>query len=128
MSDITKGKKIASLITGILSFLLSIGPAIYFVSVAFVNGEIKQKMTIGALCTIVLILTVIMWLTKYNLRRTIFWILVFGIFIVADKLAVMFIVMGVCNIIDEVIMTPLHRSFKTSYKTNKEIDKRMGVK
>ena len=128
MSDITKGKKIASLITGILSFLLSFGPAIYFVSVAFVNGEIKQKMTIGALCTIVLILTVIMWLTKYNLRRTIFWILVFGIFIVADKLAVMFIVMGVCNIIDEVIMTPLHRSFKTSYKTNKEIDKRMGVK
>ena len=128
MSDITKGKKIASLITGILSFLLSIGPAIYFVSVAFVNGEIKQKMTIGALCTIVLILTVIMWLTKYNLRRTIFWILVFGIFIVAAKLAVMFIIMGVCNIIDEVIMTPLHRSFKTSYKTNKEIDKRMGVK
>ena len=128
MSGTTKHKRFASRLTGILSFLLSIGPAIYFISVAFINGDIKQKMSIGALCTIVLILTAIMWLTKYNLRRTIFWILVFGIFIVADKLAVMFIIMGVCNIVDEVIMTPLHKSFKTSYKTNKEIDKRLGVK
>lgn len=128
MSGTTKHKRFASRLTGILSFLLSIGPAIYFISAAFINGDIKQKMSIGALCTIVLILTAIMWLTKYNLRRTIFWILVFGIFIVADKLAVMFIIMGVCNIVDEVIMTPLHKSFKTSYKTNKEIDKRLGVK
>lgn len=128
MSDITKSKRFAARITGLLSFLLSIGPAIYFVTEAFINGEMKQKFTIGALCTIVLILSVIMWLTKYNLRRTIFWILVFGIFAVADKLAVMFIIMGVCNIIDEVIMTPLHKSFKTAYKTNKEIDKRLEVK
>lgn len=128
MSKTTKHKRFASRLTGIISFLLSIGPAIYFISVAFINGDMKQKMSIGALCTIVLLLTAIMWLTKYNLRRTIFWILVFGIFIVADKLAVMFIIMGACNIVDEVIVTPLHKSFKTSYKTNKEIDKRLGVK
>lgn len=35
--------------------------------------------------------------------------------------------MGICTILDELIISPLHRRWKTDYRTNKQIDKRTVI-
>lgn len=127
-SNITKKKKRWTRIFGFTSFLLNFGPLLYFIVSAFIQGDVKQKATIGIVAMVAIILTVMMQLFKYNLKRTLFWLLLLAIFACADKLGAVFITVGVCSVIDEILVQPLHKAFKTSYKTNKEIDKRIMAK
>ena len=127
-SDITKHKKHWCRFYGILSFALNFGPLLYFIIAAFIQGDVKQKATIGIVAMVAIILTIMMQLFKYNLKRTLFWLLLLAIFICADKLGPVFITVGVCSVIDEILVQPLHNAYKTSYKTNKEIDKRLITK
>lgn len=126
MTDYTKKKRVASRITGLISFLLNVVPVIVFVIIGFIQGGVKQKVSLSFLGVAALVLGFLMLLFKANLKRTLFWIMMIGIYICLDKMQSVIITLAVCNVLDEVIISPLHKKFASEYKTNKEIDKRIA--
>lgn len=125
MTDITKKDRKHYRICKLISILLNFAPVVYFVVTAFIQGDAKQKLTIGGVAMLVIVLTIIMQLFKYKLNRTIFWLLCASIYIALGQFGVALITIGVCNVLDELIVEPLCKHFKNQYVTNKIIDKRM---
>lgn len=125
MTEYTKKQRFIARLTGIISLLLNILPVIIFVIAGFIKGEPGQKLTLGFTAIIALVFGIINLLFKANLKRTIFWIVMIGIYVCLDKMASIIITMAICTIIDELIMSPIHKHYTTKYKTNKEIDKRL---
>ena len=124
ISDYTKSKKRGAIITGILSFVLTIGPAVFFFFKGFVQGDTHTKVGLSMVMIISLVLGALMLLFKAHLKRTLFWILFIGVYAAMHSMLSVVISMAVCNIIDEVVITPLHSRFVEDYRTNKQIDKR----
>lgn len=124
MSNITKRQRLLSRIFGILSFLLAIAPAIVFVIMGFACGTPTQKIAIGFTGITAIVLLVFSLISKLKIKKSVFWIAMFGMIGLFDSLGYMFIIVGVGQILDEIIVSPLHHRFKEDYHTNKQIDKR----
>lgn len=124
MTEYTKKKRVISRITGLISLLLNVVPVVVFVIIGFIQGGVKEKITLSFIGISALILGLLMLIAKCSLKRTLFWITMIGIYICLDKLSSVIITMAVCNILDEVIVSPIHKKFANDYKINKEIDKR----
>lgn len=125
-SDVTTKYKRGCRITALISFLLSFGPLIYFVAVAFMNGDARQKFTIGGVAMLAIVLTIVMQLFKFKLSRTIFWLLGLAAYWVMQNMTVFLIVFMVTSVVDELVVEPLHKHYKNLYKTNKIIDQRIA--
>lgn len=124
ISNRTKSLKTQKRILSLISLLLNILPLVWFLVSGFINGDSKQKLTIGLISSAAIVLTVLMQLFKFKLKRTLFWLVLLGIFICYAKLGTCLIVIGICSIIDEVIIEPILERVKYDYRTNREIDKR----
>lgn len=127
-SDTTKKYKRLSILFFVLSIIVTVAPLIAFTIVGFVNGEVHEKTALGISILVSLILVVLNFLMKMSLRSTI-WILVLGIFYALrhymDTLMIMVLVIAIGTIIDEFVLSPLHKIYKDKAKINKEIDKRL---
>ena len=126
MSNQTKSLKTQKRILSLISLLLNILPLMWFLVSGFINGDSKQKLTIGLISSAAIVLTVLMQLFKFKLKRTLFWLVLLGIFICYSKLGICLIVIGICSVIDEVIIEPILERVKYDYRTNREIDKRIN--
>ena len=73
---------------------------------------------------IALILTALNFFMKYHIRSTI-WFLLLGIQICLQNIVTLILIIAICTIIDEFVLTPLKKKFKDKYTINKEIDRRM---
>lgn len=124
MSDITRKKRFLSRLTFWLSIALTLVPSAVFVVQGFIEGDTSQKVCIGFTAVAALIIFIFSLFSKVNMRRSIFWVLIFGMIALFDRLGTMFIIVGVCQMVDEIIVEPLHHRFKEDYHTNKQIDKR----
>ena len=124
-SDITKKYRRLSILFQFLSILVLVGPLAYYTILGFVNGEVTEKFTLGVTFVIVAILFVINILFKYHIRSTI-WILVLGIYFCISNILPLLLMVAIGTIVDEFILTPLHKSYKNKYTINREIDKRNG--
>jgi len=58
--------------------------------------------------------------------RCIPWILLLGIYVCLKEITSLLVIMAITTIIDEMIVTPLHKSLKNKYIINKEMDKRLN--
>ena len=126
MSTMTQTYKKLSIITFLLSTICSICPILIYVFKAFVDEDVKEvnKYTLGLMCSLALIVTLINIVAKLHLR-CIPWILLLGIYVCLKDITTLLVIMAVTTIIDELILMPLHKSFKSKYTINKEIDKRL---
>lgn len=126
MSAMTVRYKRLSIITFLLSLICSLCPILIYVIKAFVDSEVKEvnKYTLGIMCSLALIVSLINIVAKLHLR-CIPWILLLGIYACLKDITTLLIIMAVTTIIDELILVPLHKSFKNKYTINKEIDKRL---
>lgn len=126
MSTMTVRYKRLSIITFLLSSICSLCPILIYVIKAFVDSEVKEvnKYTLGVMCSLALIVSLINVVAKLHLR-CIPWILLLGIYACLKDITTLLIIMAVTTIIDELILVPLHKSFKNKYTINKEIDKRL---
>lgn len=123
MTEITKKyKKIANL-TKVVSILMIFIPLIVYVIIAFINGSVGEKFTMGCMVICALILTVINILFKYNMRSTI-WLIFIGIYSCLDSIMPLIWILAISTILDEFILSPLHKKYKQKYIINKEIDAR----
>ena len=126
MSTMTNKYKKLSILTFLLSSICSLCPILIYVIKAFVDKDVKSvnKYTLGIMCSVALIVTIINIVAKLRLR-CIPWILLLGIYICLKEITSLLVIMAITTIIDEMLVTPLHKSFKSKYTINKEIDKRL---
>lgn len=122
----TRKYKRLSTITFLLSLVCSLCPISIYVLKAFIDSDVKEvnKYTLGIMCSVAIIVTLINIVAKLHLR-CIPWILLLGIYVCLKDITTLLIIMAVTTIIDELILVPLHKSFKNKYTINKEIDKRL---
>ena len=125
MSAITKKYKRLSFIFGLLSILCTVVPVTYFTVLGFINGEIRNKVTLGCTLMLCLVLVVINIIKKENLRSPVY-IMILGIYMCLDNLLSLFLIMAITTMLDEMVFTPLHTIYKNRAIINREIDKRNG--
>ena len=126
MSTMTNKYKKLSILTFLLSAMCSLCPILIYVIKAFVDKDVQEvnKYTLGIMCSVALIVTIINIVAKLHLR-CIPWILLLGIYVCLKNITALLVIMAITTIIDELILMPLHKSFKNKYTINKEIDKRL---
>ena len=126
MSTMTKKYKKLSILTFLLSAICSLCPILIYVLKAFIDKDVQEvnKYTLGIMCSVALIVTIINIVAKLQLR-CIPWILLLGIYLCLRDITTLLVIMAITTIIDELILMPLHKSFKSKYTINKEIDKRL---
>ena len=123
-SQITRKYANLSLLFGSLSFLVLSAPLVYYAVLAFITGETTEKFTLGLCFVMAAIFLAINVIFKYHIRSTI-WVVVLGIYFCLDDIQVLLIMVAVGTILDEFILTPLHKSYKQKAGINREIDKRI---
>ena len=124
MTPITRKARKRAIITGILSLMLLFIPLIVFVSIGFYKTDTTGKVCISFIGIATLVLTFLMAVMKAKLKRTVFWLILIGVYIGFRNMKSVIICMAICNIVDEVIVTPIHIHYKAVYKTNKILDDR----
>lgn len=125
-SETTKKYRKLGLIFSLLSFLLLVGPVFYYVGVGFMTtGVVVQKLALVSAVLVSVILTGICAINKVVFRSKI-WIIVLALFFVIDHFLVMIFVFGGTQILDELVVSPLAKYFRSKASINAEIDKRVG--
>ena len=123
LSNITKKYKTGKIITDLLSFLCMWGPALFWIIYTLAKSGIVIKYSFGASCLAAIILCIISAICKYHWRTPVV-ILLFGLYGFGYHFAAVLITVGVGIILDELLITPLHKHYREKYSINKEIDKR----
>ena len=126
MSTMTQKYKKLSILTFLLSTICSLCPILIYVLKAFIDKDVQEvnKYTLGIMCSVALVITLMNIVAKLHLR-CIPWILLLGIYVCLKDITALLVIMAITTIIDELILVPLHKSFKNKYTINKEIDKRL---
>ena len=109
------------LVTGILSVLLYAFPVIWYVIQACIEGTLVQSKVSMAFCvTSALVLTLVSLVTKVVYRSKI-WLVVLGLYFALSNFAPCLIIVAVTQIVDEIVVSPLHKSLKEKLKIRKEV-------
>lgn len=117
-SRLKKGK----IIFGSLSALCTIGPIIGFALYALISDAVVvHKVTLCFTLLIVLVFSLIAAINKFAFKSKV-WIIMIGLYLSLDFMLTPIIVVGACQIADELIFTPLHNYFKRHYEIRKEIE------
>ena len=122
-SNVTKAYRKKYLTCTILSWVLTFLPLIVFVIWGFIEGTPRRKLALGGLMILAAVLVVLNVLMKLSLR-CIPWVLLIGIYICLKEVTVLLIIMAVTTMLDELVLEPLAKMYKTKLTINKEIDKR----
>lgn len=125
MSDITKKYRCLYITFYLLSILILLAPLVYYFVLAVIEAEVVQKVSLGIMFTMAVILTGINIVFKKHYRSAI-WIMLLAIFICVKEILPLIVMLAIATILDEFILTPLYKKFKNLCTINKEIDKRMG--
>lgn len=123
-SNTTKSYRIKYWIAAAVSFLLTVGPLVGYVIVSIINADLThEKIALSLSVLVVAILTVIAIVNKINLKSRI-WIILLGIYICLGEILIPLIIIAVCQIVDELVVSPLRAHYANKLSINKEIDKR----
>ena len=123
MSDITQKYKKRYKILTLLSIMLNLVPLAIYSVYGFIQGSIGEKVTLSITLIICIIFVAINLVFKYHIRSTI-WILLLGIQICLKNITVLLIIIALLTILDEFIISPLSKKYKTKFVINNEIDER----
>lgn len=109
-----------------LSLLLFIGPLAFFTIDAFLSGGVAvvEKLALSGSLITAGLLSAISLITHTVFRSKIFLIMI-GLALCLNSIMTPLIVIGSCQIAEELIISPLRSAAKTRYITNREIDKRL---
>lgn len=124
-SAVTKKNKIIYWVFNLLSFFVTFVPLIVYIIKGYIDADLTTE-KVGLTCTIMVafILTAVNFIFKFNIRSTL-WIILLGVYFCIDNILTMIILIAVGTILDEFLFTPMKKVFKNRYTINKEIDKRL---
>lgn len=124
LSDRTKKFRAWMWIFKILSVLCFLVPFLTFAGVALMEGVLAtEAFKICATVIVTVIISVVCLINKVAMRSKV-WIFILVMYTILDHFLPVLIVVGICQIIDEVIFTPLYHKMRDIYIPNKEIDRR----
>lgn len=123
-SDITKKYTILYRLFFSLSIMALIVPILVYSIIGFVDGTVKEKLTLGITLVVAIMLTIINLIFKFHIRSVI-WIIVLGIYFCIDNIMPLLLTVAISTILDEFILTPLYKNYRAKAKINREIDKRI---
>lgn len=124
-SNTTKKYETLAFIFGALSLLVLISPVLVYTIQAFIMGEVVEKFVVGGLGIAALIAAGASLFLKLNLKCPI-WLILIGIYFALDNIMPLLLLVAAGVILDELVLTPLHKNFKNKATINLEIDKRMN--
>lgn len=115
-----------------ISILLLFGPLAYYLILSVIamaaagtTTAIVAKVSIFSSSVVIFgLLTIISAARKVVFKSSI-WIMVLAFYILLDNIMWAVLIIGACQILDELIISPLLRHYKELLKINKEIDKRL---
>lgn len=121
----TKKYRKLKLLFVVLSLLLNICPlAVYTIKAMVESDLVREKVALSMTIMIVLILTLISFVNKVALRSRL-WILLIGVYLCLKEVLTPLILIACCQILDELIVSPLKHCYSNKLKISKEIDKRV---
>ena len=126
MTDTTKKYRTIYWILFGISILLNFLPLLVYVIKGYASFEVSEarKVTLTMTMMVALILSVYNILAKKHMRSVI-WIILLGVYFAVQKIELLLLLMAICTIVDEFIVEPLMKIYKTKWKTNHEIDARL---
>lgn len=107
-----------------LSIILLVAPILVYAIMGFIEGNAKDKFTLGMTLIVAAILTAINLIFKFHIRSVI-WIVVLGIYFCIDNIMPLLLTVSISTILDEFVLTPLYKNYRAKVKINREIDKRV---
>lgn len=123
-TPITKKYRLAATILLIVSILLNILPLGYYTVDALINAElVMDQVKLCMTVFVVLIMSIVSWVNKTTSRSKV-WVIIIGLYLCLDSFLVPLLLIGTTQIVDEWIISPLHKSIRNKYIINKQIDKR----
>lgn len=123
-SGTTRGYQFWAFLFGLLSFLCLIGPFVGFGIAALAGGAlVYEKVAFVGTVFVVLIMSVVAAVNKVALRSRV-WIVLFGLWLCLDSFLLPLLVVGACQIVDELVISPLRAHCAAKASINAEIDKR----
>ena len=107
-----------------LSIMLSWGPlCVYAVMALNAAKTVSDKVTLTSLLTIGVIMSLIAVVNKHTLRcKT--WIFLIAIWVCLDNMLGCVLVIAITQCLDEIIVAPIAKAYRSKYVINKEIDRR----
>lgn len=125
LSKATKKYKLQYISLLIFHLMLNILPMTVFTIKAFCESNaVTEKVMLSLMLTVVFILTVVTLINKVVLRSRL-WLLLIGLWMCLDSILTVIILIAICQVIDELIVSPLTSRSKNLYTINKEMDKRI---
>lgn len=122
-SETTKKYRLAYWILTVISWILVFGPlAAYLIYAMIISGTVQKAGLVTSLFAAI-ILTGISIILKLHIRSALF-IMILGIYLAIREISVLLVIISICTVLDELVITPLQKSFKNRLTINKEIDKR----
>lgn len=114
-----------SFLFGSISVLLNIAPFTIYAFIALVDSAlIYQKIALSMTVLVVAILSLVALVNKVAMKSRL-WIILVGIYVCLGEIITPLIIIAVCQVLDELIVSPLHKNFRNKKIINKEIDKRL---
>lgn len=124
MSSITKKYRICAAILLIISILFNVAPLAAYTITGLVEADLViEKVALTSTVFVVAILSVVAWVNKTTMRSRV-WIVMLGLYFCLDTFVTPLLIIAITQILDEWIISPLHRYFRNKYTINKEIDHR----
>ena len=125
MSTYTRKYFALATVFTIISILLSVAPALYYVTKALIGAELViQKAALASSVFVAIIGSVICLISKTFTFRSRIWVFLLAIMICVDSFGTMIIIFAVTQIADELIFAPIAKHFRSKFSINKSIDLR----
>ena len=114
-----------SFLFGTIRVLLNIAPFAIYAFIALINSTLLYQKTV--LCMTVFIVGIMSLITLFQevAMKSRLWIVLVGIYVCLGQIITPLIIIAVCQVLDELIVAPLHDSYRDKKSINKEIDKRL---
>ena len=123
-SKTTKKYQKLALIFSLVSVLLLLGPATFYVLSGIATATLTiQKVALVSTVAMSLLLTFICAVNKVVFRSKV-WLIILALFFVVENFLVMIMIFAITQCLDELVFTPLARHFRNKATINAEIDKR----
>lgn len=124
-TEATKKSKRLKWIFFSISVALNVIPMLVFFFMGYSEVDTTKKIVLSFTAVAALVLGAFMIISKLKWYRTLFWIVFAVMYLCFQKMTELIITMGICNVIDEIVIYPLYKYYKEQNRINKTLDKRL---
>lgn len=111
----------------IICVLLNIAPLLTYTCIAlFSSALIVEKVALCGSVFVVLIMTGVSLVNKVAMKSRI-WVLLLGLYLCLQNIITPLLVIAICQVVDELLASPIRNRVREKLVINKELDKRLAA-